>query len=147
MSEANKLLSRRVLVATLVGGGAIAVATARSTLGTAPSAEGFATAFRSPFSNPTLGDHNSWRSELNSQVQVRGGPALRVAKVESFAPFGRAKTGSTRQRAFIVSFDVVGGTPLVGDMIYTITHPSRGSFQLFLTVPRGSPTIAQAIFS
>jgi hypothetical protein len=30
----------------------------------------------------------------------------------------------------MVSFDVLGGAPLVGDMIYTITHPSRGSFEL-----------------
>jgi hypothetical protein len=140
-------MSRRAAVAALVGGGAIAVAVAQPRIFRSRPGDAFAQKFSSPFFTLGLGDHNNWQAEVGSRVQVRGGPVMRVSNVEAFAPLGPAKTGSTRQRPFMVTFEIMDGSPLLGDMIYSLTHPSRGSFDLFLTASRKSPRLIQAMFN
>lgn len=148
MSQSINLFSRRAVLATLGGGGTIAVAVAAPKLiGSGPANAGFQSNFRSPFASLTTGDHNMWRAAIGSTVQVTNGPSLRVAGVETFAPFGKGAKGTSRKAAFMVKFEVVGGSPLPGDMIYDVVSPTQGSMQLFLTRPINAPQLVQAMFS
>lgn len=150
MDEQKAKLTRRAAIATVVGGATLAAATARSQLGGSTDVLAlFEGGFSSPFFSLERGDHTAWLGEVGTELQTRGGPALRVTGVETFADYGRSEGVEEliRSRAFAVNFESVGSGRIAADTIYTVTHPRYGSFDLFLKTTPALPGFVQAVFN
>jgi hypothetical protein len=76
--------------------------------------------------------HDEWAAQVGATFAVAGAQGLALAEVRPLPSSGRRPSGA-RDRAFVAQFDLLGGTPIVGDRIYTVSHPRHGPFQLFLT--------------
>lgn len=136
-----------MLVGALVSGGAIAAVAAGGPSLVRKSAGSFQQAFRSPYGSLERGDHNLWQVEIGSLLQISGGPALQIAGVELFTPYGRGASRTSRRRAFAVNLQAQGGVGIVGDVVHSVSHPRHGAFQLFLTTHPARPDLAVAIFN
>jgi hypothetical protein len=148
MSRTSSKLSRRTLLATLAGGGTVAAALARPrVLGEESLSDAFEEAFVSPFFWLERGDDRAWAAQVGKVLEVEGGAAMRVIGIDTFADYGAADADLIRPRAFAVNFEIVSGGRITGDVIHRVTHPSYGSFDLFVTTTPGLPTFAQAVFN
>ena len=148
MSRTSSKLSRRTLLATLAGGGTVAAALASPRLlGEETLSDAFEDAFVSPFFWLERGDDRAWSAQIGNVLQVEGGTAMRVSGVETFAAYGATDADLVRPRAFAVNFEIVSGGRIAGDVIHRVTHPSYGSFDLFVKTTPELPTFVQAVFN
>ena len=147
MAEKTKSLSRRAMLGGVVGGGAIAAAAAKTGLTDLSSATStFSRTFTSPFFSLERADHKAWAAEVGKTLAVQSGPTLRIASVETFVRYGETD-GLIRSRAFVVNLQAITSGRIVGDTIQRVTHPTYGSFDLFLVTSPSHPTFAQAVFN
>ena len=144
MSRTTSKLSRRTLLASLAGGGTIAAALASPRL---LGEETLSDAFVSPFFWLERGDDRAWSAQIGNVLQVEGGSAMRVIGVDTFAAYGASDADLVRPRAFAVNFEIVSGGRIAGDVIHRVTHPSYGSFDLFVKTTPELPTFVQAVFN
>ena len=147
MAEKTKSLSRRAMLGGVVGGGAIAAAAAKSGLADLGSVtNSFSRGFTSPYLSLERADHKAWAAEVGKTLAVDGGPSLRIASVETFVRYGETD-GLIRSRAFLVNLQATTSGRIAGDTIYRVTHPTNGSFNLYLVTSPLHPTFAQAVFN
>jgi hypothetical protein len=91
--------------------------------------------------------HDQWAAEVGSTFAVAGAQGLALAEVRPLESPGPRPSGA-RDRAFVARFDVVGGSPIAGDRIYTVSHPRHGPFQMFVTAAgEDSPGRMHAVFN
>ncbi|HYJ53617.1 MAG TPA: hypothetical protein VEW04_10650 [Allosphingosinicella sp.] len=91
--------------------------------------------------------YDEWADQVGSTFAVAGGHGMALAGVRALSSSGTRPTG-TRDRAFVALFDVLAGGTMAGDLIYTVSHPESGPFQVFLaaTDPR-TPRRMLAVFN
>jgi hypothetical protein len=77
--------------------------------------------------------YDDWLAQVGATFTVGGGTSLKLAGVRAFAAAGTRPSSLSRDRAFVAMFDVQNRRTLPGDLIFTITHPIHGAFQLFLS--------------
>lgn len=143
----NATITRRAAIAALVGGAAFAAAIAQAQSASGDVADPFADLFQSPFFSLERADDTAWAAEVGNVLEVQAGALLRVVGVETFAAYGSQEADLIRPRAFIVNFELEGGEPIEGDVIHRLTHPSHGSFDLFLKTTPELPAFVQAVFN
>ncbi len=147
MAEQKKSLSRRAMLGGVVGGGAIAAAAAKTGITDLDGVTNtFTRSFRSPFLSLERADHRAWIAEIGETLAVQGGPTLKIAGVETFVKYGETD-GLIRSRAFVVNLEAVTTGRIAGNTIHRVTHPTYGSFDLFLVTSPSFPTFAQAMFN
>lgn len=146
MAESKKSLSRRAMLGGVVGGGAVVAAAAKTGLTSVSSVDSFARNFTSPYLSLERADHKAWAAEVGKVLTVDGGPSLRIASVETFVRYGET-AGLIRSCAFLVNLQATTSGRIVGNTIYRVTHPTNGSFNLFLVTSPLYPTFAQAVFN
>lgn len=145
MSTSNSKISRRALVAAGLGGAAVAVAAVREKGIVRLEGAGFNN-FKSEHFALDRSNHAGWEAMVGQLVQVVGGPVMRIASVERFAPFKNRARGTSRDRAFMVTFQVNGGA-VASDTIHSITSARTGRFDIYLTTSPTKPGHAQAVFN
>lgn len=145
MAEQRKSMSRRAVLGGVVGGGAIAAAAAKTALTDLSSATASSSTALTN-SSLELGDHKAWAAEVGKTLTVNGGPSLKISSVETFVRYGET-AGLIRSRAFLVNLQATTSGRIAGNTIYRVTHPTKGSFNLFLISSPLFPTLAQAVFN
>ena len=146
MAEPISRINRRTAIAALAGGGAAAVAMAAPSLSPSGSLTTFQQAFTSPYATLDRAEHTVWSAEIGSTLQIENGPGLRIASVETGAPYG-PQSGLIRSRSFLVNFDIVGRGSVSSDRIYRVSHRKYGSFDLYVRTAAQVQSFAQASFS
>jgi len=147
MAEKKKILSRRAMLGGVVGGGAVAAAAAKTGLTDLSGATStFSRTFTSPYFSLARADHTAWAAEVGKKLSVQNGPTLKIASVETFASYGETD-GLIRSRAFLVNLQATTSGRIAGNAIYNVTHPTYGTFELYLVTSPSSPTFAQAVFN
>ena len=147
MAEPLSRMNRRTAIAALVGGGGtVAVAMAAPSLTSGGSLTTFQQAFTSPYATLDRAEHTVWSAEIGSTLQIENGPGLRIASVETGAPYG-PQSGLIRSRSFLVNFDIVGRGSVSSDRIYRVSHRKYGSFDLYVRTAAQVQSFAQASFS
>lgn len=134
--ERKALLSRRNLLGgfALAGAlGAIAMAAknsalvtrstslARSVLGGRPRSVSLATA-----------EMVDWQGAVGMNFGIAGYLTMKLIGVRSFGPADERPTGVRRQ-AFVAVFELPAFEQLPGDLIYTVSNPTYGAIDLYLT--------------
>ena len=146
MAEPTSPVTRRTAIATLAGGGTVAIAVAAPKLTSGDSLTTFQQAFSSPYATLDRAGDTTWSAEIGSTLQIQNGPGLRIAGVETGASYG-LQSGLIRSRSFLVNFEVVGRGSVASDTVYRVSHRKYGSFDLFVRTAPDVPNFAQASFS
>jgi hypothetical protein len=77
--------------------------------------------------------YDEWLDQVGTVFTASGGTGLKLVAVTAFNSAGLRPIGLARDRAFIAKFDVQNRGTMAGDLIYTVSHPSYGPFQIFLS--------------
>jgi len=135
MKLTDLTLSRRRTLAALggaaVAAGAVFAATKTTLLGQGSGdSSGSASASRTTVNLATAG-YDTWLAQVGTKF-TGGLYTLKLAGVAPLLSTG-ARPPGLRDRAFALNFDVAAGRTMAGDLIYTISHPQYGPFQVFLS--------------
>lgn len=82
--------------------------------------------------NLATAGYEEWLAQVGTTFGAGGGYSLRLAGVAPLLSSG-ARPAGLRDRAFALNFDVAAGRTMAGDLIYTISHPTYGPLQIFLS--------------
>jgi hypothetical protein len=150
MEKTRGSFSRRNVL--IVAGGALAAVGAliaapyRAVIGRRARELTIARAPRRSQSLATAG-YDEWTQQIGSTLAIAGAQGLSLAGVRALESSGPRPLGA-RDRAFVAVFDVRGGGSMAGDLIYTVSHPQYGPFQLFLSVADArTPNRMLAVFN
>jgi len=128
-------LNRRKMM--LVAGGAVAGAGA---LVAAPFRETIKSKVRETLVSSGLGRRmlslgnatfEEWQAQVGTTFSLGGATNVKLVGVRALATSG-AKPRGVRVQGFAAFFDPTGGRSVAPDLIYTATHSSYGTSQLFL---------------
>lgn len=138
MSKARVAFSRRKLLAMAGGGGAVAAfAASRPVLeiatGSLRRLVARAPGLRSVLISLADADYAQWAQTVGSVFTIAGGTSMVLTGVLPLQSSGVRPLSLGRAQAFLAVFDVPGGRTLAGDLIYTVSHPQYGAFQIFLS--------------
>ena len=147
MEKAQRGLSRRKLLVTLgfVGTAGVAALTPLRTVLINALREIFgigrnvATAKKQPAAlrrwtlDLANANYDDWLAQVGQTFTIGGGYTLKLEGVRAFSAGGTRPTNLSRDRAFVASFDIQNRRTLPGDLIYVVTHPTHGAFQLFMS--------------
>lgn len=150
--QAMKLSRRNALIA---GGGAVVAigaftASPLSNPLTAKARELLASQrWTRGFLSLAKGTYAEWGQLVGSTFSVGGGSSLRLAGVRAFASPGDRPYSVSRRTGFLAVFETARGQTMAGDLIYTITHPQYGPFQIFLSASSdpSTPGRMHAVFN
>lgn len=134
--------SRRTFLLSLFGVGAAGAAT----LAVAPPAMretgplsirlARLTGIPTPSASLANATHADWEREIGSIFTTSDGYRMRLALIEALSSPGARPPSVMRNRAFIATFDVLGGGLMPGERIHNVSHALHGRFNLFLSAPR-----------
>ena len=136
MAESKSLVSRRNVMLGLVGTAAVAGTVGTVTTTDSSSADAFARLLEPvglgkrgvSLASATVDD---WRAQVGSYFTAHTGHVLKLADVQLFPESDRPK--GMREDAFVARFDVAKGGEMPGSVIYRMSHPEGGTFDMFAT--------------
>ena len=137
MEKTGSFVSRRKL---LVGAGGVVAAAAalrETPFGAVMDRTARDVVRRQPALRGTLlsladAGHGEWLDQVGSTFAVVGGIGMTLVAVTALESSGSRPMGLTRDQSFVAKFDVQNGGTMASDLIYAVSHPQYGAFQIFL---------------
>jgi hypothetical protein len=141
MAEKESLVSRRNILVGLVGGGVAAVGgiTVQQTSSGSDLAK-LLNPVGLGFRRVSLAtaERADWTLQVGTFFTAHTGHVLKLVKVQGFPQRGD-RPDELRDTAFVASFDITSGAPLVGDQLLTVKHNEGGTFNM--AVASGDPAL------
>ena len=78
-------------------------------------------------------DFADWADQVGVLFAAGGGTSLKLISVTAMPAAGSRPPQLTRAQAFYLKFDVQNRGTMAGELIYTLVHPRRGAFPIFLS--------------
>lgn len=149
MEQARSTLSRRNILITIGAAFAGTIALAGTALRPGFTRQARKVLASTPLTRGMLSlsqaEMAEWSNQIGSTFNVGGGYQLKLAGVQPLLSVGE-RPASLRNSAFAAVFDLIRGSSMPGDLIYTLNHPQYGPLQLLLT-STGNPRRMLAIFN